>query len=48
MISNADQLDMKFDTLYNRAIVKKSNIELQQTQLDKLKQQYNDSLIELK
>ena len=48
MTSNSEMLKSKYDSLYNKAIVKKSNLELQQTQLDKLKQQYNESLIELK
>ena len=37
----------KYQALYNKAIVKKSNIELQQQQLDQTKQQYNASLLEL-
>lgn len=47
MQSNADILKSKYDSLYNKAIVKKSNLELQQAQLDTLKDKYNTSLKEL-
>lgn len=47
MQSNAEQLKLKYDQLYNRSIVKKSNIELQLQQLDKIKDDYNKSLKEL-
>lgn len=43
----AEMLQQKYQTLYNKAIVKKSNIELQQNQLDQTKQQYNASILEL-
>lgn len=47
MQSNADILKSRYDSLYNKAIVKKSNLELQQAQLDTLKDKYNTSLKEL-
>lgn len=47
MTSNADILKSRYDSLYNKAIVKKSNLELQQAQLDTLKDKYNTSLKEL-
>ena len=47
MQSNADILKSKYDSLYNKSIVKKSNIELQVQQLDRLKDNYNTSLKEL-
>lgn len=47
MQSNAEILKSKYDSLYNKAIVKKSNLELQQAQLDTLKDKYNTSLKEL-
>lgn len=47
MTSNADILKSRYDSLYNKAIVKKSNLELQQAQLDTLKEKYNTSLKEL-
>lgn len=40
----AELLHQKYQTLYNKAIVKKSNIELQLQQLDDTKQSYNDEL----
>ena len=40
-------LQEKYQALYNRAIVKKSNIELQLQQLDNTKQQYNQCLVDL-
>ena len=40
-------LQQRYQSLYNKAIVKKSNIELQLQQLDDAKQNYNQSLVEL-
>ena len=40
-------LQQRYQSLYNKAIVKKSNIELQLQQLDDTKQNYNQSLVEL-
>lgn len=45
--SNAQELVSKYQTLFNKAIVKKSNIELQLQQQDDRKQQYNQSLVDL-
>lgn len=43
----AEMLQQKYQSMYNKAIVKKSNIELQLQQLDDTKQQYNNSLVDL-
>lgn len=48
MQSNAEVLSQRYQSMYNRSIVKKSNIELQLQQLEDTKQQYNQSLEELK
>lgn len=43
----AEMLQQKYQSMYNKAIVKKSNIELQLQQLDDTKQQYNNNLVDL-
>lgn len=43
----AEMLQQKYQSIYNKAIVKKSNIELQLQQLDDTKQQYNNNLVDL-
>lgn len=43
----AGMLQQKYQSMYNKAIVKKSNIELQLQQLDDTKQQYNNNLVDL-
>ena len=45
---NAEELVRRYQTLYNKAIVKKSNLELQEQQLQNTKDQYNQSLEDLK
>ena len=45
--TNVAELSQRYQALYNKAIVKKSNIELQLQQLDDTKQSYNTSLLEL-
>lgn len=45
--NGVDSLSSRYHKLYNQAIVKKSNIELQLQQLDDIKQQYNQSLTDL-
>lgn len=44
---SVDELNQKYQRLYNQAIVKKSNIELQLQQLEDTKQSYNQSLLDL-
>ena len=41
-------LQTRYQAMYNKAIVKKSNIELQQQQLDDTKQNYNQAVVDLK
>ena len=43
--TSAQDLVTRYQTLFNKAIVKKSNIELQLQQQEDRKQQYNESLI---
>lgn len=45
--NNVEELQQRYQTMYNKAIVKKSNIELQLQQLEDTKQGYNKSLVEL-
>lgn len=45
--TSVQDLVTRYQTLFNKAIVKKSNIELQLQQQEDRKQQYNESLIEL-
>lgn len=45
--NNVEELQQRYQTMYNKAIVKKSNIELQLQQLEDTKQGYNNSLVEL-
>ena len=45
--TSAQDLVTRYQTLFNKAIVKKSNIELQLQQQEDRKQQYNESLIAL-
>lgn len=44
---SVNELQTKYQSLYNKAIVKKSNIELQLQQREDSKQQYNQLLIDL-
>lgn len=44
---NVDEMLHRYQTMYNKAIVKKSNLELQLQQLDDTKQSYNTALVEL-
>ena len=46
-MQSINELVQRYQSLYNKAIVKKSNIELQLHQLDETKQSYNQSVIEL-
>lgn len=46
-LSNVQDLVTRYQNLFNKAIVKKSNIELQLQQQEDRKQQYNQSLVEL-
>lgn len=45
--TSVQDLVTRYQTLFNKAIVKKSNIELQLQQQEDRKQQYNESLMEL-
>lgn len=45
--TSVQDLVTRYQTLFNKAIVKKSNIELQLQQQEDRKQQYNESLLEL-
>ena len=44
---NVDDIVAKYQSIYNRAIVKKSNIELQLQQLQDTKDKYNKAVVEL-
>lgn len=46
-VTNAEMLSQRYQSMYNKAIVKKSNIELQLNQLENTKQQYNQSIKDL-
>ena len=47
MQSNAEILSQRYQSMYNKAIVKKSNIELQLNQLEDTKSNYNQTLLDL-
>lgn len=47
MQSNVDELSQRYQSMYNKAIVKKSNLELQLQQLEDTKLSYSNAILEL-